>query len=99
MANARASGKAEASLSSVLLAPERASEQPPLLDARPLQTTAAVSSLALGGAERIVLDWAELCARSHRVRLIVLRDVQPEWLMPENVEIVRLRGIDIAGRL
>jgi hypothetical protein len=98
LARDRQTGNTSAT-AAALLAPERAAEQPPLLDASPLPLTAAVASLALGGAERIVLDWAERCAARHRVRLIVLRDAQPEWIVPDGVELVRLRGIDIAANL
>jgi glycosyltransferase involved in cell wall biosynthesis len=75
-----------------ILAPERAPEQPPLSDPSPLEVTAAIGSLALGGAERIVLDWAAGCGHRYRVRLIVLRDAPAEWPVPPGVEIVRLAG-------
>ena len=39
-----------------ILAPDMAEVQPPLLERRPLVLHAVVNSLALGGAERIVLD-------------------------------------------
>ena len=42
----------------LLLAPPRAEAQPPLYDPGRPQLTAAIATLALGGAERIVLDWA-----------------------------------------
>ena len=75
-----------------ILAPECAPEQPPLSDASPLEVTAAIGSLALGGAERIVLDWAAGCSHRYRVRLIVLRDAPAEWPVPRGVEIVRRAG-------
>ena len=57
--------------------PDAAPWQPPLLDGdthtRP-RLHAIIASLALGGAERIVLDWAARSARRFAVRLAVLRD-------------------------
>jgi glycosyltransferase involved in cell wall biosynthesis len=84
-----------------ILAPQTAAEQPPLL-ARAGQRPclyAAVASLALGGAERIVLDWAVRCAREYGVRIAVLRDVAPEWPLPPEIEVVRFHGMDIEARL
>lgn len=68
----------------LILAPPRADTQPPLYanDNHPLQLTAAIATLALGGAERIVLDWAAGCAARYRVRLIVLRRIATEWAVP-----------------
>lgn len=51
---------------------------------------AAIGSLALGGAERIVLDWATVAARRHAVRLVVLRPSAVAWKPPADIEIVRL---------
>src|SRR5262245_44435393 len=75
-----------------LLVPETAPAQPPLLDAGRPAVTAAVASLALGGAERIVLDWAARCATQYRVRLLVLRNARAEWPVPRGVEVMRLPG-------
>jgi hypothetical protein len=75
-----------------LLAPERAAEQPPLFPPARQALSAAVASLAPGGAERIVLDWAAGCAARHPVRLLVLRDVACEWPLPRGLAVTRLRG-------
>jgi glycosyltransferase involved in cell wall biosynthesis len=86
-----------------ILAPDAASTQPPLLARRPRVLHAAVASLALGGAERIVLDWAARAAahpaRGISVRIAVLRDAAPEWPVPDGVEIVRFHGEAIDARL
>ena len=68
-----------------LIAGGPAVAQPPLGAAGPVDLTAAIASLALGGAERIVLDWARAASVKHRVRLIVLRDVEHEWPVPDGV--------------
>lgn len=73
-----------------------AAEQPPLLPRRPRVLSAVLGSLAVGGAERIVLDWAgRTVARPSgavTVRLAILKDVEPEWPVPAGVELVRFRG-------
>ena len=75
-----------------LLAPAAVPDQPPLLDLPPAEVNAAVATLALGGAERIVLDWAARTAGRHRVRLVVLRDAPDEWSVPRGIEVIRLHG-------
>ena len=78
--------------------------QPPLLarERRPI-LHAAVASLALGGAERIVLDWAARtvrhASRAHAVRIAVLRDTKPEWPIPPGVALIRFHGVAIEARL
>jgi glycosyltransferase involved in cell wall biosynthesis len=84
---------------STMLVPERAEEQPPLLHLPPLELNAVIASLALGGAERIVLDWARSCAARYHVRLIVLHDVASEWPLPAGVEVTRLGGKALPQRL
>ena len=82
-----------------LIAPAEEAQQPPLIDRPAGELTVIISGLALGGAERIVLDWA---ARSHprwRVRLVVLRDQAQEWPVPTAVRVTRLRGRDVPERL
>ena len=73
--------------------------QPPLLEFAPATLTVAVASLACGGAERIVLDWARRAMVRHRVRLIVLRDVAGEWTPPTGLQVHRLGGRDVLARL
>lgn len=86
-----------------ILAPDAASLQPPPLARRPRVLHAAVASLALGGAERIVLDWgaraAAQPARRIAVRIAVLRDAVPEWPVPQGVEVVRYHGEEVEARL
>lgn len=66
---------------------------------RRLRLHAALGSLALGGAERIVLDWSASAARQHTVCLAVLRDTKQEWAVPPGVKVVRLQGRDIQAGL
>ena len=73
--------------------------QPPLLESAPATLTAAVASLACGGAERIVLEWARRAMARHRVQLIVLRDVAGEWTPPPGLEVHRLGGRDVLAKL
>ncbi|MCC7486011.1 MAG: glycosyltransferase [Burkholderiales bacterium] len=67
-----------------IIAPERAARQPPLCAPERAVLNAAIASLALGGAERIVLDWAAACARSHLVRLTVLHNARAGWREPAS---------------
>jgi glycosyltransferase involved in cell wall biosynthesis len=77
-----------------LLAPERAQTQPPLYEhGRPTLTT-AIATLALGGAERIVLDWAASCAPQYNVQLVVLRGTPLEWPVPQCITVTRLDAGD-----
>lgn len=54
------------------------------------ELTVALSSLSLGGAERIVLDWANRIHPRWRVHLIVLRDRDKEWPVPPHIRVTRL---------
>ncbi|MBI3917246.1 MAG: glycosyltransferase [Betaproteobacteria bacterium] len=82
-----------------LLAPDSAQDQPALMYPGRAELSAAIGSLALGGAERIVLDWAASCARQYRARLVVLRDAPAEWPLPPGVQVMRLGGTDLPRRL
>lgn len=82
-----------------ILAPLASERQPPLIAARPRVFHAAIASLALGGAERIVLDWAARTAGTATVRIAVLRDAPAEWPVPPGVEVVRFHGTDVEARL
>lgn len=73
---------------------ETAPEQPPLLDPGRREVSVAIGTLALGGAERIALDWAARCAARYRVRIVVLRAAPSEWPVPRGVELTRLRTSD-----
>lgn len=63
---------------------------------RPRHLFAAVSSLALGGAERIVLDWAARNAKRHRVHLLVTGRAAEEWTAPDGIHVVRATRADHA---
>jgi glycosyltransferase involved in cell wall biosynthesis len=73
--------------------------QPPLARPSHGELTAVVGSLAIGGAERIVLDWAARLAPARRVHLIVLRDTAHEWPVPPAARLTRLGGVGLADRL
>lgn len=82
-----------------LIAPEGSPGEPALIELGRADVNAVIGSLALGGAERILLDWAANCAKRHRVRIVVLRDLQPEWPVPRGLEITRLGGNDLIPQL
>lgn len=74
-------------------------EQPPLMLNGTKELHAAISSLSLGGAERIVLDWAKRIYPRWKAHLIVLRDRDKEWPVPDFVRVTRLHGKGIIERL
>jgi glycosyltransferase involved in cell wall biosynthesis len=77
-----------------ILAPQQCDTQPPLHEACTQQPPlgVVVGSLALGGAERIVLDWAQLNRSRYRIHLCVLQDLPIEWPLPQGVHVVRASG-------
>jgi len=82
-----------------LIAPEASPGEPALIELGRAVVSAVIGSLALGGAERILLDWAASCAKRYRVRIVVLRDVQPEWPVPRGLEVTRLGSKDLIPQL
>src|ERR1051326_8915467 len=72
---------------------------PPLQPPEPRELTVAVGSLAIGGAERIVLDWAARMPPAWTVHLVVVRDTGHEWPAPSSARVTRLRGADVVDRL
>ena len=86
-------------LSPIAEASEHAPDQLPLLVPDGRQVSVAVGTLALGGAERIALDWAVGCAARYRVRIVVVRAARNEWPVPHGVEVTRLRSADPEGEL
>ena len=77
-----------------LTPPGSAPLQLPLVELGRCEVSVAIGTLALGGAERIVLDWAARCAARRRVRIVVLRAAPVEWAVPPGVELARLRSSD-----
>lgn len=64
--------------------------QPPVaVLAAPVVLCAVLGSLAIGGAERIVLDWVQRNRSRCRVRLFVIHRHGPEWPVPADVDVVR----------
>jgi len=73
--------------------------QPPVLTAPAGELTAVVGSLSIGGAERIVLDWAARVHPAWSVHVVVLRDTPHEWAVPPSVRVTRLAGAAVLGAL
>jgi glycosyltransferase involved in cell wall biosynthesis len=73
--------------------------QPPLVGSPEPELTVAVASLAIGGAERIVLDWATRVHPAWRVHVVVLRDQAHEWPVPPALRVTRLGGVDVIDML
>jgi glycosyltransferase involved in cell wall biosynthesis len=73
--------------------------QPPVARAQHTELTVAISSLSLGGAEQIVLDWAMRVWPDWRVHLVVLRDRDREWPVPSFVRVTRLGGKQLIPKL
>ena len=67
-------------------------EQPPLLPNDNNELHVAVSSLSIGGAERIVIDWATRIYPRWKTNLIVLRDREKEWPVPSFIRVMRLHN-------
>lgn len=78
---------------------DRPTAQPPLIAASPAELYAAIAGLALGGAERIVLDWARRIQPPWTVHVIVLRDHAHEWAVPSALKVTRLGGVDVLPQL
>lgn len=72
--------------------------QPPLLQYRETLTV-VINSMALGGAEWIVRDWILRSKERHRIHLVLLRDREAEWPIPDGIQVTRLRGKDLYNRL
>ena len=73
--------------------------QPPLLAKPHAELHVAIAGLALGGAERIVLDWARRIQPPWTPHLIVLRDHAHEWPVPPSIAVTRIGGIDVTPHL
>lgn len=66
--------------------------EPALVDCPAEELTAVLPSLALGGAERIVLDWIRRLRGRHAVHLVTLRSAVYEHAVPEGVRLTRCAG-------
>ncbi len=84
-------GSAEAALARALASAEGAA-QAPLLPPLQEELVVVLPALALGGAERIVVDWAARVRGRVRVRLVVLRGLDVEYRLPEGIEVSRIEG-------
>lgn len=74
-------------------------EQPVLYQRNTYELNVAIASLSLGGAERIVLDWARRIYPRWRVHLIVIKDREKEWPVPDFVKVTRLHDKNIVEQL
>jgi hypothetical protein len=54
--------------------------------------TVIISSLSLGGAQKIILDWASRIATIWKVHLITIRDQPEEFSAPSHIRLTRLGG-------
>jgi glycosyltransferase involved in cell wall biosynthesis len=70
-------------------------EQPGLYQFASNDLTVAIASLSIGGAEKIVLDWAARVSPQWKITLIVLRNRENEWSVPSRVNLVRLADPEI----
>ncbi|TAK42709.1 MAG: glycosyltransferase, partial [Betaproteobacteria bacterium] len=61
------------------------------------ELTVVLPSLALGGAERIVLDWIARVRSRHAVHLVALRASVHEHAVPVRVRLTRCNGTAAAG--
>lgn len=82
-----------------LIVPPLPVAQPPVYIPADNELTVAIASLSIGGAERIVLDWAARIYPRWRVHLIVVKDRDQEWPVPEFVRVTRLNNTRITERL
>jgi glycosyltransferase involved in cell wall biosynthesis len=73
--------------------------QPPLPHRAAAELTAVIGGLAIGGAERIVIDWAVRVQAAWPVHIVVLRDSPHEWRVPEAIRVTRLGGVDVETKL
>jgi len=89
--------RVERALARILIPPD-ACEQPPLAALPDEELTAILPALALGGAERIVVDWAARVRRHHRVHLVLLGRAAAEHAVPAGVRVTRIEG-NVAGEL
>jgi glycosyltransferase involved in cell wall biosynthesis len=81
------------------IGPPAAVDQPPCSEAPDAELTVAIASLAIGGAERIVVDWAARVSSAWAVHIVVLRDAPHEWAAPPAARVTRLRGADVLDSL
>lgn len=75
----------------LVLSPEAVVEQPPEINAHlRCEISVAIASLSIGGAERIVLEWAARIYPRWKVNLIVLRNRDQEWPVPSFIKVTRV---------
>ena len=82
-----------------LALPQAVTTQPPVWEVQCNEINVAIASLSIGGAERIVIDWASRIYPKWIVHLIVLRDRPVEWPVPDFVRVTRLHGKNFTEQL
>ncbi len=73
--------------------PDTTLSLPPTISCKENELTVILSTLSCGGAERIVLDWAERIYPAWRVHLIVVNEVPVEYEVPSYVRITRVQKL------
>ena len=73
--------------------------QPPVMLLQRPEIVVAIASLSIGGAEKIVIDWARRIHPRWTVHLIVLRTRPHEWNVPDFVKVTRLQPGNINQQL
>jgi len=66
--------------------------QPPMMPIISNKLFVVIGGLALGGAERIVLDWARRVHPKWEVTVVVFRNNSKEWEVPSFINVIRLNG-------
>lgn len=66
--------------------------QPPAFCPPTTEMSVIVSSLSLGGAQKIIVDWASRIAQFWDVHLITIRDQRLEFSVPNHIRLTRLGG-------
>jgi hypothetical protein len=81
-----------------LLVSSSAAAQAPLASLPDEELTVVLPSLALGGAERIVVDWAARARGRRRVHVAVLREIAVGYRLPEGVRSSRIDSLEAFAR-
>ncbi|MFC1644964.1 glycosyltransferase [Patescibacteria group bacterium] len=82
-----------------LIAKNESVSQPTLFQTEIDEIVVFISGLALGGAEYIVTDWARRVYPKRNIRIIVLRDNDREWNVPDFIKVTRFHGKSIEASL
>jgi len=67
----------------------------PFIGTEENELTVVLNSLALGGVEKIVLNWATRIYPKWKVHIILLWNIKEEYLVPDFVRVTRLETDEI----